>query len=115
MLAERVPSWLPLAAAVWLSRVSTKAGRGRTWLVAGIGLWLAVLLAGGVCGVCRARRLVALGPRPRSARAAQVRHALGDPAEIVVTPASDGTSRVSGLRADRGRPPGAAEPCARVV
>lgn len=95
VLAERVPSWLPLAAAVWLSRVSTKAGRGRTWLIAGIGLWLAVLLAGGVVAFAGHDGWSLWGRDP-AARAAQVRHALGDPAEIVVTPASDGTSRVSG-------------------
>ena len=56
---------------------------------------LAVLLAGGVVAFAGHDGWSLWGRDP-AARAAQVRHALGDPAEIVVTPASDGTSRVSG-------------------
>jgi type III secretion protein D len=96
--AEHLPSWLPAAAARWVARWSGKAGRGRTWLFAGIALWLAVALAGGMVAFA--------GPdgwsgwsiwgRDPAARAQQVRHALGDPAEIAVAPATDGTLRVTG-------------------
>jgi type III secretion protein D len=64
--AEHLPSWLPAAAARWVARWSGKAGRGRTWLFAGIALWLAVSPLRGLMGGRVGRSGAEIRPHGRS-------------------------------------------------